>query len=150
MIQTQYKDLAATALERGGSATIGIENAWGDVAIQHSYNQAAMGGPTYAVRYYKPGTAVVSGVVTDANTGKPVAGAFVTVFQNGAQVASSSTSQAGGYAFQLPLGSYTLEFAAYNYPQQVAAVVLDTEYGVVAQDIALISGLPVLSNWNFA
>ncbi|REJ04846.1 peptidase S8 [Microbacterium bovistercoris] len=41
-VTLQYKDVAASALERGSSATIGIENATGTDALQYSFNQAVI------------------------------------------------------------------------------------------------------------
>ena len=42
-ILTQYRNLADDGRERGNSATIGIENAAGTVALQYSFNQAVLG-----------------------------------------------------------------------------------------------------------
>jgi hypothetical protein len=53
-VQTMYKEIAAAdGLEMGNSATVGIENQAGTVALQYSYNEAAL-TTGLAVRYYIP------------------------------------------------------------------------------------------------
>jgi hypothetical protein len=55
-ILTQARNLADDGRERGNSATLGIENATGTVALQFSFNQAAL-DPEPAVnsiRYLPP------------------------------------------------------------------------------------------------
>jgi hypothetical protein len=53
-IATNYKDLG-NAAERGKSATVGIENAAGTVAIQYSFNAVALASGV-AVLYRAPGS----------------------------------------------------------------------------------------------
>ena len=60
--------------EEGNSATIGIENAAGDDALQYSFNQAAVSNGT-AFLFSLPPSGFVEGTVTDANDGLPVVGA---------------------------------------------------------------------------
>jgi subtilisin family serine protease len=53
-IQTMYKDIApGDGLEMGNSATVGIENAAGSVALQYSLNEAAL-STGLAIRYFIP------------------------------------------------------------------------------------------------
>ncbi len=52
-IQTMYQDIAADGLEQGNSATVGIENATGTVALQYAANEAALSSGL-AVRYFIP------------------------------------------------------------------------------------------------
>ena len=53
-VQTMYKDIAGgDGLEMGNSATVGIENAAGTVALQYSFNEAVL-STGLAVRYYIP------------------------------------------------------------------------------------------------
>lgn len=52
-VQTMYRDIASgDGLEMGNSATVGIENAAGTVALQHSANEAVL-STGLAVRYYR-------------------------------------------------------------------------------------------------
>ena len=54
-VQTMYKDIAAgDGLEMGSSATVGIENQAGTVALQYAFNEAVL-STGLAVRYYVPG-----------------------------------------------------------------------------------------------
>jgi len=41
-ITTAWKDIDANATEQGGSATVGIENAAGTVAVQYSFNKPTL------------------------------------------------------------------------------------------------------------
>ena len=54
-ILTQYRNLANDGRERGNSATLGIENAAGDVALRFSFNQALLGvEPAVNTITYRP------------------------------------------------------------------------------------------------
>src|SRR5207244_4259938 len=50
-ILAQYADLAADGREQGNSATIGIEDQAGTMALQYSFNEASLGTPGFAVLY---------------------------------------------------------------------------------------------------
>lgn len=64
----------------------------------------------------------LSGTVTDAGTGGPIAGATVTV--DGAAFATTSAS--GFYSGNLPSGTYDVSFAAAGYETVTQSVTLDT------------------------
>ena len=54
-ILTQTRNLANDGRERGNSATFGIENAAGNVALQFSFNQAVLGvEPAVNTITYRP------------------------------------------------------------------------------------------------
>ncbi len=53
-ILTQYRNIAQDSMEQGNSATLGIENAAGDDALQYSFNEATIESPTFAVLYRLP------------------------------------------------------------------------------------------------
>ncbi|MFE6733869.1 S8 family serine peptidase [Microbacterium sp. NPDC057650] len=53
-VTLQYKDVAGNALERGSSATIGVENATGTDALQYSFNQAVLTDGS-AIRFIRKG-----------------------------------------------------------------------------------------------
>ncbi len=107
----RYKDVAGASFEAGSSATIGIENATGTVALQYSMNEAVLtDGTAIAFRTTKHG--VVRGTVTDANDGLAVAGATVD-FGGGV---TTTTGADGTYMLQVPSGalSVTASKAAYE------------------------------------
>jgi hypothetical protein len=51
-IALQYKDISSNALERGGSATIGIENQTGTDALQYSFNESVLTSGS-AIRFFR-------------------------------------------------------------------------------------------------
>jgi len=136
-IQTEYRNIDPDGREKGNSATIGIENESGTVALQYSFNEAVIDDPAFAVMYRLPPSAFVQGTVTDSNDNLAVAGAIVKAIQNGAVVRQTTTNAAGFYRMQLRLGTYTVEAAAINYRTESAQVALDQEAEVVTQDFAL-------------
>lgn len=66
----------------------------------------------------------VTGRVTDAASGDPLAGARVTVSGTGL---AADTGADGGYRFYLAPGSYTLDFATFGYHETAASGVEVTE-----------------------
>jgi subtilisin family serine protease len=135
-ITFQYQGIDDDGMEEGNSATIGIENAAGDDALQYSFNQAAVSNGT-AILFSLPPSAFVEGTVTDANDGLPIAGATIRALQDGTVVRETTTDADGRYRTQLPLGTYTIEASATNYSTETAEVVLDQENEVVTQDFVL-------------
>jgi subtilisin family serine protease len=135
-ITYQYQGIDDDGMEEGNSATIGIENAAGDDALQYSFNQAAVSNGT-AILFSLPPSAFVEGTVTDANDGQPIAGATIRALQDGTVVRETTTDADGHYRTQLPLGTYTIEASATNYSTETAEVVLDQENEVVTQDFSL-------------
>jgi len=135
-ITYQYQGIDDDGMEKGNSATIGIENAAGDDALQYSFNQAAVDNGT-AILFSLPPSAFVEGTVTDANDGQPIPGATIRALQGGAVVRETTTDADGHYRIQLPLGTYTIEASATNYSTETAEVVLDQENEVVTQDFSL-------------
>ncbi|ADD40251.1 carboxypeptidase regulatory-like domain-containing protein [Stackebrandtia nassauensis] len=61
---------------------------------------------------------VVSGVVTDAKSGKPVPGAKISASGDGSTV----TDAKGGYTLRLPVGDYQLRATAFGYKTQTSNV----------------------------
>lgn len=51
IILTQYRNIGSGALQRGSSATLGIEDASGTVGIQFSYKQPIIAHSPFAIRY---------------------------------------------------------------------------------------------------
>jgi hypothetical protein len=135
-ILTQYRNIAADSREKGNSATVGIENHTGTVALQYSFNQAAIADPTFAVLYRLPPSGFVEGHVTDANDNAGIGGAAVKAIQNGNVVQQTSTDASGFYRMQLRIGDYTIEASKTNY-ETVSADVTITEDQTTTQDFSL-------------
>ncbi|MFF4099467.1 S8 family serine peptidase [Streptomyces sp. NPDC001903] len=103
-----YKGTGGTGIKGGSTATVGVENATGTDAFKYSFNQAGItDGLAIAFRTTKSG--VVAGRILDANDGKGVAGATVTV-GFGAEAVTATTAADGGYLLQAGAGknSYTI------------------------------------------
>ncbi|MFD3996066.1 carboxypeptidase regulatory-like domain-containing protein [Streptomyces sp. NPDC058548] len=95
-------DPSEKGFEQGIGATIGAENHDGTDALQYSYDERSV-RDGMAIRFRPDGHAVVSGTVTDANDGKPVSGATVTVTRGGAAVGTVTTRADGAYLAQVPV-----------------------------------------------
>ncbi|HEY6725366.1 MAG TPA: carboxypeptidase regulatory-like domain-containing protein [Polyangiaceae bacterium] len=122
---------------QGASATIGIENAAGDDALQYSYNRASVSSET-AVLYEVPFSGFVQGVITDANDGLPVAGVTVTASNDEGAARSTRTNGNGVYRLQLSQGDYTLDVSKTNYVSATAEV-------TVVEDTTAISDFSLLT-----
>jgi N-acetylneuraminic acid mutarotase len=135
-ILTQYRNIAADSREQGNSATIGIENAAGDDALQYSFNEATIGTPDFAVLYRLPPSGFAEGHVTDANDGLAVASASVKALQNGNVVRQTTTDASGFYRMQLAVGDYTIEASKANYETGSADVTITVDQ-TTTQDFSL-------------
>lgn len=95
----------------GSQATIGLENADASDGFQFSFRQSVL-EPNTAWRFEKVPTGTVSGVVTNANDGLPVAGATVTATPGDR---TTQTDENGQYLLRLVPGLYQIEVSAPNY-----------------------------------
>ena len=134
-ILTQYRNIDNDGQEQGNSATLGIENAAGDDALQYSFNEAAIASPQFAVLYRLPPSGFIQGHVTDANDHLPVS-ATVKALQNGQPVRTAATDSNGFYRMQVPVGTYTVEASASNYATGSAQASV-AEDQTVTRDFAL-------------
>jgi subtilisin family serine protease len=134
-ILAQYRNLGS-GREEGNSATIGIENAAGTVALQYSFNEASV-TEGLAVLYRIPPSGFVEGQVTDFNDNLGLGGATIKAIRDGSVFRETTTDGNGNYRMQLPLGSYTIEASASNYASESTEVVLDVEDEVVTRNFAL-------------
>ncbi|PZG04858.1 peptidase [Nonomuraea aridisoli] len=129
----RYRGIA-TSRAAGESATIGIENADGTDALQYSFGVAAVAdGRSLAFAARRHG--VVTGTVTDANDGEPVAGASVEVGG-----ASFTTGADGTFTGQAPAGEQRLRVSAENYGALTRDVTVEAG-GRTVLDAALTTGL---------
>jgi subtilisin family serine protease len=109
-IDMHYGDFSGAPGD-GSTATIGLEAADGSDGLQFSFREATV-QPNSGYRYSIVPTGVVSGTVTNANDGMPVAGATITAQPGGR---SATTDADGRYSLRLVPGSYTLAAAASDY-----------------------------------
>ena len=110
-----YKDISGTGFENGSGATIGAENATGTDALLYSFNEGTV-RDGLSIGFRTTRSAVVAGRITDANDGKPVAGAAVAVSSGGAATGSDVTGADGGYLLQVPAdASYDIAVSAPAY-----------------------------------
>jgi hypothetical protein len=135
-ILTQYRNIANDGREQGSSATLGIENETGTVALQYSLNEASISSPDFAVLYRLPPSGFIEGTVTDANDDLPIAGASVQALQGGNIVRATTTDANGFYRVQVSVGTYDVQASATNYATETATVDVAEDQTVV-QDFAL-------------
>ncbi|CRK58561.1 Copper binding protein, plastocyanin/azurin family [Alloactinosynnema sp. L-07] len=133
-ISYRYRNLdTANPRETGNSATVGIENATGTVALQYSLNSSVL-ADAQAIRFIPPASGVLTGNVTDANDTLPVAGAIIRALNGTTEVARTTSAADGTYRLRLLAADYTLEVAKQNYVTSSAPLTLD---GDVTANIAL-------------
>ncbi|RBQ17893.1 peptidase [Spongiactinospora rosea] len=119
----RYKDIDS-ADERGASATIGIENATSTDALMYSFDEPAVAGGQ-GIEITPSGHGLVGGVVTDANDGRPLAGATVAI----GDVATLTTGADGRFFGQVLSGDHQVKVSMEHY-------------GTVEKPITIIPGEP--------
>jgi subtilisin family serine protease len=80
-------------------------------------------------------TGTLTGTVTDAGSGTPIAGATVTAVGPDTE-RSTTTDAAGAYDFTLPVGDYEVTVESFGYVSQTVTVTI-AEGGETVQDFAL-------------
>jgi len=143
-VVTRYRNLGPDPQERGNSATVGIENAGGTVALQYSKDTAVL-SDAQSIRFSPPPTGTVSGVVTDANDGLPVGGATVRALQGSSVVATTATGADGTYALRMKLGAYTVDAGKANYTAASTAVDLTVDGQSLTHDFSLATAIAAVS-----
>ncbi|MEU5945390.1 S8 family serine peptidase [Micromonospora sp. NPDC047465] len=119
-ITYRYADVDGTGVETGTGATIGLENVDGTVGFEYSYNAQAIADGT-AIAFRTTRTGVLSGVVTDANDGHPVAGATVTA-RTGDATTTETTEADGSYLIQAPTGAVEFDVEKEHYEPAAGTV----------------------------
>ncbi|MEU0312317.1 carboxypeptidase regulatory-like domain-containing protein [Nocardioides sp. NPDC006273] len=132
-----YDDVADDARAKGSSATIGIENADGTVASQYSYNTVVVSSGL-SVRYDTAPMGVVTGTVTDRNTGDPLAGATLTLTGDSG-VKTVTSGEDGTFAKTVLTGDWSVEVTKAKYATETGSVTV-TEDADVNFDAALAAG----------
>ena len=120
-ILLQYAAPVDDPLQRGATATLGIENDSGTVGFQYSFQEDVI-DPALAILFSPPRTGQVEGLVTDANDGQPLADVEVRALRDGVLVGAGQTNALGRYRLQLLEGSYLLEAGRDRYGQQQSPV----------------------------
>jgi subtilisin family serine protease len=132
-IAFRYKDVESER-DQGTSATVGIENAGGTDALLYSYEEAALSsGQSLAFTASRHG--LVTGAVTDANDGKPLAGATVKI----GDVATFTTGEDGAFYGQVLAGDYEVTVSKEHYGTFTQAVTI-APASVTRLDTALVTG----------
>jgi subtilisin family serine protease len=140
-IAIEYQALPDNPEARGASATVGIESHDDEFSNEYWYYvsddvETGLLRPGGAITYLPPGT--ISGRVTTAGTGAPVAGATVQLLRLDNVEHEVTTDASGTYTVRVPLGSYALTVAhGGHYPGEAGPVVADTPYATVTRDIPL-------------
>jgi subtilisin family serine protease len=135
-VVTRYRNLDADPREHGNSATVGIENATGTVALQYSFNTAVLENDQ-SIKFVPPPSGIVTGTVTDANDGEALAGATVQAKTGSTVVGTTTTGADGTYNIRLLLGTYTIEIGKTNYVSDTGSVTLSEDGEVVSHSAAL-------------
>ncbi|MCG5219990.1 S8 family serine peptidase [Streptosporangium soli] len=132
-ISYRYKDIESER-DQGTSATVGIESAGGTDGLQYSRDSAAISsgqGVTFTASRH----GLVTGVVTDANDGEPLAGASVKV----GDVATFTTAADGTFTGQVLAGDYAVEVSKEHYGTFTQEVTVAPTV-VTKIDTALVTG----------
>jgi subtilisin family serine protease len=135
-VVTRYRNIGADPREQGNSATVGIENAAGTIALQYSFNTAVL-SDAQSIRFVPPPTGRITGTVTDANDGLALAGATVRALKGATAVATTTTAADGTYSLRLLLDTYTVEISKTNYVTDTDSITLSSDGQVVTNDAAL-------------
>ncbi|GII91928.1 S8 family serine peptidase [Sinosporangium siamense] len=119
-------------LTRGSSATIGLEHRDG-TGFPFTYNAPVL-GEGQSITFTSP-HGVLAGTVSDANDGKPLAGAKVAV----GDTHTATTGQDGVYLVQVPVGDHQVTVGKEHYGAQSRPATV-TAGGYTSLDAALITG----------
>ncbi|MFB9238951.1 S8 family serine peptidase [Plantactinospora siamensis] len=127
-------DLAATAALLDDSATDVNDTSCGGTADDNNvYGEGRLNAYQAVTAAPRGAVGRVTGTVTNAGTGAPLAGATVS-----SEGRSATTGADGRYTLTLPAGEHTVTATAYGYASQTATVTVP-EGGAVTRDFALVA-----------
>ncbi|MFA5860012.1 MAG: carboxypeptidase regulatory-like domain-containing protein, partial [Elusimicrobiota bacterium] len=111
-------------------------------------NISAVSNHPSAVAQKMPGS--VSGIIRQAVTLTPVAGAVIEILQDNAVITQTSSNQNGVYILQLTTGTYNLRVSAERYQTSIASdIVVGLESSVqVNIDLTLLSNTAPSLSWT--
>ncbi|NUR89917.1 MAG: S8 family serine peptidase [Nonomuraea sp.] len=98
----QYKSLSTGQMPRGSSATVGIENSTGMIALEYATDQPVL-RPGMGIRYY--GSGVVQGIVRDS-AGNVLKDVEISLITPTGTLLETVTDASGIYRFYPPTGRY--------------------------------------------
>ncbi|WP_109472440.1 S8 family serine peptidase [Ornithinimicrobium cavernae] len=128
-------------LTKGSSATIGIQSLVGNPVERYSYNEPVL-TPGLGLEYTLPQSGTIEGEVVDANDGKPVGGAVVTLT---AEADDSSRTviadELGRWKAQALVGGHTVEVSAPHYVATSDLVTLTEKGQAEVLDTVLATGI---------
>jgi subtilisin family serine protease len=125
-------DLVYADAGTGDDAGIGIENADGTDALPFGFRADVISAGS-AFRFTEVPSGMVTGTVTDANDGEPIAGAVVEALGSGR---STETAADGTYQLRLLPGTYDLEIRSDGYTTHSEEITLADD-DVLVVDAAL-------------
>lgn len=131
-------------LERGGSATTGIEDSWGTRAVEYSFEEPVLSDTT-AIRFRVPGYATLTGSVTDLGSGTATRAQLTVKDDAGVAVWSGITNGKGQYSLRVPTGRYTVTASAPGWESRTFEADLTEEGRAQLHDVRLPSGKVSLS-----
>ncbi|MEU4679112.1 S8 family serine peptidase [Micromonospora sp. NPDC023737] len=128
---------------RGSSATVGVESLTRNPASQYSFNQPVLTAGL-GLEYTLPAAGTIEGTVTDANDGKPMAGAIITLKgPNGDRVITAD--EKGRWKAQALVGENTVEVGAPNYVTASHPVTIAKKDQAEVVDTALTTGVATVT-----
>ncbi|RFC70300.1 S8 family serine peptidase [Streptomyces sp. AcE210] len=134
-------------VERGASATTGIEDKFDQNAVQYSYNKPVLSDDT-AIRFHAVGYATLTGKVTDLGNGSSVQ-PQLSVQDDTGRTISVRGNIYGQYAARLPLGHYKVTVSWPGWESRTFEVSLTDEHHAYRHDVQLPSAKIALSPSTF-
>ncbi|HWS38993.1 MAG TPA: S8 family serine peptidase [Actinoplanes sp.] len=127
-------------LTKGSSATVGVESLTRNPALQHSVDQPVLKAGL-GLEYTLPAAGTIEGTVTDANDGKPIEGAIITL---GERVITTDVK--GRWKAQALVGANTVQVAAPNYVTVSHPVTITGKDQAAVVDTALTTGIATVTS----
>ncbi|TDC39415.1 peptidase S8 [Micromonospora sp. 15K316] len=126
-------------LTRGSSATVGVESLTRNPASQYSFDQPVLKAGL-GLEYTLPAAGTIEGTVTDANDGKPIEGAIVTLKGPGGERVITADAK-GRWKAQALVGENTVEVSVPNYVTASHPVTIAKKDQAEVVDTALTTGI---------
>ncbi|MFD7307419.1 S8 family serine peptidase [Promicromonospora sp. NPDC059942] len=130
-------------LTHGSSATVGVESLTGAHQV-YSYDEATLTAGS-GLEFTLPASGTLEGTVTDANDGKPVAGAVVTLTAPDGGTRTITTTKQGRWKAQALLGESSVEVWSPDYVAGAGTVTLDEAGQAGTLDTELTTGVAEVS-----
>ncbi|MEO3821375.1 malectin domain-containing carbohydrate-binding protein [Plantactinospora sp. B24E8] len=130
-------------LTRGSSATVGVESLTRNPASQYSVNQPVLKAGL-GLEYTLPAAGTIEGTATDANDGKPIEGAIVTLKGPGGERVITADAK-GRWKAQALVGENTVEVSAPNYVTASHPVTIARKDQAEVVDTALTTGIATVT-----